>query len=207
MWPILACSILSWAIMAERALRLRRSRLIDDDLVHEVRAALGRGDLAGAEQKAAERPILVGAILHKGLDEFRYTEADIETSLQGTAERKLQLLWNNMGALNTIARVATLLGLLGTVVGMVMGFEELTKGGVSKEALARAIGVALITTVGGLVVAIPAIIGESMLKGKIRRLVADFEEVLLETVKAARIGGVDKRSVRAETAVASGSKA
>ena len=192
MWPILACSIVSWAIMVERAVRLRRGRLLDDGLVHEVRAALGKGDLVAAEQIAGSRKILVGTILEKGLDEYRFTEADIETALQGTAERKLQVLWNNMGALNTIARVATLLGLLGTVVGMVLGFEELTKGGVSKEALAKAIGIALITTVGGLVVAIPAIIGESMLKGKIRKLVAEFEEVLLETVKAARIGGVDK---------------
>lgn len=197
MWPILLCSILSWAIVVERMVRLSRTRLIDDDLVHKVRDALGRGDLAGAEEAARAKPVLVGLVLHKGLDEFRYTEADIETSLQGAAERQLQVLWNNMGALNTIARVATMLGLLGTVVGMVLGFEELTKAGVAKEKLASAIGVALITTVGGLVVAIPAITCESYLKSRIRGLMTEFEEILLETVKAARIGGVTKELARA----------
>jgi biopolymer transport protein ExbB len=192
MWPIALCSVLSWAIMIERAVRLRRGRLIDDDLVHQIRAALGRGDLAGAERTAAASPVLVGRVLARGLDEYRYTEADIETALQGAAERQLQVLWRYMGALNTIARVGTMLGLLGTVVGMVLGFEELTQGGVAKEKLAAAIGVALITTVGGLCVAIPAIIGESVLKGKIKHLTMEFEEVLLESVKAARIGGIRK---------------
>ena len=196
MWPILLCSILSWAIVIERAIRLSRRRLIDDDLVRRVREELGRGDLEGAEKAANARPVLVGTVLAKGLDEYRYTEADIETCLQGVAERQLQVLWNNMGALNTIARVATMLGLLGTVIGMVLGFEELTKAGVAKEKLAAAIGVALITTVGGLLVAIPAITCESWLKSKIRRLLTEFEEVLLETVKAARIGGITKEMAR-----------
>ncbi|MCZ7645781.1 MAG: MotA/TolQ/ExbB proton channel family protein [Planctomycetota bacterium] len=195
MWPILLCSVVSWAIIIERAIRLRRIGLVDDELVKKVRAALGKGDLAGAEQAAQAHPVLVGVVLAKGIDEFRYTEADLETSLQAAAERNLQVLWNNMGALNTIARVATLLGLLGTVVGMVWGFEQLTQQGVAKEKLAEAIGVALVTTVGGLCVAIPAIIGESALKSKIRKLTIEFEEILLEVIKAAKIGGITKRSV------------
>ena len=85
MWPILLCSILSWAIIAERAIRLRRKRLIDEALVKEVQASLGRGDLSGAEELAKAQPVLVGLILGKGLNEYRYTEADIETALQGCA--------------------------------------------------------------------------------------------------------------------------
>lgn len=197
MWPLLLGSIVSWAIVIERAIRLRRGRLIDDGLVREVRGALGRGDLEGAETLARRKPVLVGLVLVKAMDEYRYTEADIETAFQGAAERQLRVLWNNMGALNTIARVATLLGLLGTVIGMVLGFEELTKAGVAKEKLAEAIGIALITTVGGLCVAIPSIICESWLKAKIRGLLTDFEEILLETIKAARIGGITKESARA----------
>ncbi|GMV79524.1 MAG: flagellar motor protein MotA [Planctomycetota bacterium] len=202
MWPILLCSIVSWAIVIERGIRLRRKGLIDDDLVRKVRAALGKGDLAGAEKAALERPVLVGVVLAKGIDEFRYTEADLETSLQAAAERNLQVLWNNMGALNTLARVATMLGLLGTVVGMVAGFEELTKAGVAKEKLASAIGVALITTVGGLCVAIPAVIGESALKSKIRKLTIEIEEILLETIKAAKIGGIRKQTLASASAPA-----
>ncbi len=198
MWPILLCSVISWAIIVERAIRLSRRRLIDEDLVHAVRASLGKGDLDGAQATAKKNPVLVAAIIHKGIEEYRYTEADMETSLQGAAERELQYLWNNMGALNTIARVATLMGLLGTVVGMVIGFEELSGAeGVSKEKLAAAIGVALTTTVGGLCVAIPAIIGESALKAKIRHLMIDFEEILIEVIKASKIGKVTKETAAA----------
>lgn len=200
MWLLLLASILSWAIVIERAIRLRRGRLIDDTLVRDVRGALGQGDLDGAEDIAKRRPVLVGLVLSKAVDEFKHTEADLETAFQGAAERQLRVLWNNMGALNTIARVATMLGLLGTVIGMVLGFEELTKAGVAKEKLAEAIGIALITTVGGLCVAIPSIICESWLKAKIRTLLGEFEEILLEAVKAARIGGVTKETARAAVA-------
>jgi biopolymer transport protein ExbB len=200
MWVLLLGSILSWAIVIERAVRLRRRRLIDDALVRDVRGALGRGDLQGAEAIALRKPVLVGVVLAKGVDEFRYTEADLETAFQGAAERQLRVLWHNMGALNTIARVATLLGLLGTVIGMVLGFEELTKAGVAKEKLAEAIGIALITTVGGLCVAIPTIICESWIKAKIRVLLTEFEEILLEVVKAARIGGITKETACAAIA-------
>lgn len=196
MWVLLLASIISWAIVLERAIRLRRRRLIDDTLVHDVRVALARGDLEAAESIANRKPVLVGLVLAKAIDEYRFTEADLETAFQGAAERQLRVLWNNMGALNTVARVATMLGLLGTVIGMVLGFEELTKAGVAKEKLAEAIGIALITTVGGLCVAIPSIICESWLKSKIRFILTEFEEILLEAVKAARIGGVSKASAR-----------
>lgn len=192
MWPILVFSILSWAIIIERSLRLRRAKLVDDLLVHEVRSKLAAGQLDEAQSLAKVKPVLIGAVIDKGIEEYRHTEADFETAMQGAAERQMHVLWNNMGALNTLARVATMMGLLGTVVGMVRGFEELTKAGVAKEKLAAAIGVALVTTVGGLCVAIPAIIGESALKGKIRKLMIHFEEVLIEVVKAARIGKVQK---------------
>ncbi len=196
MWVILVLSIVSWAIVIERAIRLKRERLIDDDVVRDVREALRTGDLAAAEQASKSKGVLVGLVLERGLDEFRFTEADFETSLQNAAERELQVLWNNMGALTTVARVATMVGLLGTVVGMVLGFKELSSAGIAKEQLAAAIGIALTTTVGGLLVAIPAITCESWLQFKIRKLMTSFEEVLLSMVKAASMGNITKSQAK-----------
>ncbi len=199
MWPILMCSILAWAIIIERLIRLRRVKLMDEYLVPEVCGRLKKGDLDGAHEFSKAHKILIGNVIKIGLDDFKYTQANFESALKGSAERCLQALWKNMGALNTVARVATLLGLLGTVVGMVSGFEELTQAGVAKEKLAAAIGIALTTTVGGLCVAIPAIIGESMLCGKIQTITSEFEIRLMEVVKAAGMGGCDVKKAHKQT--------
>jgi biopolymer transport protein ExbB len=191
MWPILLCSIASWAVIIERGLGLRRSRLMDPDTVEATLRLLERGDVAGAEQAALTRrrkPSLIAAILAKGIDEFRYTSADLETALQSVAERLLAGLWKNMLLLRTIGRVSLLLGLLGTVGGMVVGFKELKTAGVEKELLAEAVSIALITTVGGLCVAIPAIID---------RITGETEEILVRAIKAAHIGGCTKERARA----------
>jgi biopolymer transport protein ExbB len=200
MWPILLCSIASWAVMIERGLGLRRSRLMDADTVEATLRLLERGDVAGAEQVALTRrpkPSLIAAILAKGIDEFRYTSADLETALQSVADRLLAGLWKNMLLLRTIGRVSLLLGLLGTVGGMVVGFKELKTAGVEKELLAEAVSIALITTVGGLCVAIPAIIGEALHRARIDRITGETEEILVRAIKAAHIGGCTKERARA----------
>ncbi|MCE9616429.1 MAG: MotA/TolQ/ExbB proton channel family protein [Lentisphaerae bacterium] len=188
MWPILGLSILSWAIIIERALGLRRGRLINLAVMEPVRQKLAAGDVAGALATVQPGASVLDVILADGLDEHLHARADIDSALQGAAERRLHPLWDNMLSLNTIARVATMLGLFGTVVGMVQGFEQLSQAGVAKEKLAEAIGIALITTVGGLMVAIPAVIAESAFRSRIRDLMLEFEEILVTVVRSARVG-------------------
>jgi len=190
MWPLLGCSLVAVAVIIERAVRLRRTALIDPAVVEDIQSKIEQGKMDVAIASYKNSPVLVGRILSKGLNEYENTSADIETSLLEAGNRGLQVLSNNLVVLTTVARVATLLGLLGTVQGMIMGFEELAREGVGKEHLAHAIRVALITTFTGLLIAIPTIVADAYFRSRIRRLLAEFEEVFIDvmkTVKSAKV--------------------
>lgn len=195
MWPILVCSVLSWAIIIERAARLRRQRFVDDAGHAEIVALLERGEVRAAEQRASGDPRATNRIVAKAIHAYRHSAPDINVALEETAARELNSMSDHLITLNTAGRVAILIGLLGTVVGMVNGFKNLTGEGVDKAAVAEAISVALITTVGGLAVAIPAIIGESAIRGKIRRLTAEIEDRLTQVADAVIAGGATKELV------------
>lgn len=182
MWPLLFCSILAVAVILERAVRLRRSRLIDPLVVTDIQHHIRAGKLSEAIAKHRSNPSLIGQILCKGLEEYESTPASIETSLFEAGNRGLLVLHNNLAILNLVAKVAPLLGLLGTVLGMIMGFEVLEKAGVRKENLAHAIRVALITTAAGLFVAIPTVIAAAYFRSRIRRLQSEFEDIFIDVV-------------------------
>lgn len=186
MWPLLLCSILTVAVILERAWRLRRSALIDPAAVEDIQAHIERGQIEQAIHRHHNSPSLAGRILSRGLEEYRTTSVDIETAMFDAAERGLQVLQNNLGVLNVIAKVAPLLGLLGTVTGMIMGFEALELAGVGREALARAIRVALITTAAGLMISIPTLVAAAYFRARVRRLHAEFEEVLIAVIKSVK---------------------
>jgi biopolymer transport protein ExbB len=186
MWPLLVCSIVAVAVIIERAVRLRRSRLIDPAVVERIQTQIEEGQLDKAIAENRNSPSLVGQILSRGLEEYTSTSADIETSLTEAGERGLQVLHNNMAVLNVVAKVAPLLGLLGTVQGMIMGFEHLELKGVGKEDLAHAIRVALITTFAGLSIAIPTVVAAAYFRSRIRRLLAEFEEIFIDVIKTVK---------------------
>jgi biopolymer transport protein ExbB len=186
MWPLLGCSLLAVAVIIERAVRLRRGALIDPAIVEDVQKHVEDGKLEAAIQRHATSRVLVGHILSKGLEEYASTAADIETSLTEAGERGLQTLDNNLSVLGLVARISPLIGLLGTVLGMILGFEELEKAGVGKENLAHAIRVALITTAAGLIVAIPTVVAQTWFRSKVRRLTAEFEEIFIDVIKSVK---------------------
>ena len=199
MWILLACSLIAVAVIVERAVRLRRGTLIDTKVVEDIQTHVEQGKIDMAIARHHGSPSLIGRILSKGLDEYTNTSADIETSLVEAGERGLQVLNNNLSVLGLIARVAPLLGLLGTVIGMIAGFGTLEIAGVGKEELAKAIRMALITTASGLAIAIPTIIASTYFRSRIRRITAEFEEIfidLIKTVKAANddAGGSESAS-------------
>lgn len=198
MWPLLLCSIIGVAVIIERAIRLRRAAVIDPGVVDDFQNKIEEGKVEQAIAIHEKCSSLVGRVLSKALNEYTSTAADIETSLTEAGTRGLQVLWKNLSVLTTVAKVSTLLGLLGTVQGMIMGFEELEKAGVGKEALAHAIRVALITTFAGLLIAIPMIIASAYFQSRIRRLVAEVEEVFIDIIKTV------KRVHLAKTAAANG---
>jgi biopolymer transport protein ExbB len=192
MWPLLLCSIVSVAVVLERTWRLRRAALIQRDIVDRVQDYIERGKVAGAISEYRESKVLLGRILSHGLEQYESTRTDIETSLFEAGNRGLQVLHNNLSILNLIAKVAPLLGLLGTVIGMILGFEVLEQDGVSKAKLAGAIRVALITTAAGLFVAIPTVVAAAYFRSRIRGLQAEFEEIFIDIINSVKKAGSPK---------------
>lgn len=189
MWPLLLCSVVSVAVMLERGWRLRRAALLDPAIADDVRELVERGQPDAAVRKYRASPVLVGRILARGLEQHQSNRIAIETALFEVGNHDLQLLHKNLALLNLVAKVAPLLGLLGTVLGMILGFEALEQAAVNKANLAHAIRVALITTAAGLFIAIPTVVGAAYFRGRIRALQAEFEDVfrdVISSVKRAR---------------------
>lgn len=186
MYPLLVCSLVAVAAIIERAVRLSRSRLIDPAVVEEIQTHIEQEKFELAIASSRNSPVLVGRILSKGLQEFLNTTTDIETSMEEAGERGLQILYNNLSILNLVIRIAPLIGLLGTVQGMIQGFGTLEAQGVGKEQLAGAIRVALITTAAGLIIAIPTIVADTYFRARIRRIQAEFQEIFIDVIKTVK---------------------
>lgn len=181
-WVILGCSVLAAALALERAWVFRRVRLRDPELLHRVRARVAEGDLTGAHAEARREPHPLAASLAQVLGRvFRGCctgRADLEKAVTQAAAREVRQLERFLPSLSLIAQVAPLLGLLGTVTGMIEAFQAIeTLGGkVNASVLAGGIWEALLTTALGLAVAIPTTVAHSTFQGRVHDLVADLKD-------------------------------
>ena len=163
-WPLVACSVLAMALIFERFLALKTARVAPPQLLDEAIsvssvAVPGPDMVAQLEQNSA-----LGAVLASGLRTLNSTpqcsEADLRAAMEGAGRAAAHRLEKYLSALATIASAAPLLGLLGTVIGMIEIFGSQTGGvgGGNPAQLAHGISVALYNTAFGLIVAIPALI-------------------------------------------------
>lgn len=176
MVPILLCSVVAIAIAGERLWTLQRGRVAPKNQLAEVWARLKNKEMDQQKIRELRASNALGQVLAAGISNARrgrevMKEAMVEAAGQATHELERYLT-----ALGTIASIAPLLGLLGTVVGMVRVFTELMREGAGNaNALAGGISEALITTAAGLVVAIPAIIFHRFLLRRVDELVVVME--------------------------------
>lgn len=163
-WPLIACSILALALIVERFISLRESRIVPPALLGEA-VSVSRDGLpppSVVQQLAENSPL--GEVLASGLQALahnpRITEEQLRTRMEATGRAVAHGLEKYLGALATIASAAPLLGLLGTVIGMIEIFAAQSAGGVggNPAQLAHGISVALYNTAFGLIVAIPALV-------------------------------------------------
>jgi biopolymer transport protein ExbB len=181
-WPLIACSIVALALIIERLIQLRRSRVTPPALVDEV-MGVSKTSLPGQDvvTKLSENSVM-GTVLAAGLAsviaEPRITEPQLRQSFENAGRLAVNKLERYLNTLGTIASAAPLLGLLGTVIGMIeiFGAQAPTAGGGGgdPQALAHGISVALYNTAFGLIVAIPAL----MFYRHFRRQVDEFQLAL-----------------------------
>lgn len=185
MWPLLICSILSLAIILERLWFLRTRRVIPTQLVARVRAwdEAGALDANILDKLRAGSPL--GRILAAGLAN-RHQDRDVmKESIEEVGRHEVHDLERFLNALGTIAVITPLLGLLGTVIGMIKVFEVITALGIGDPGvLAAGISEALITTATGLTIAIPSLMFYRYFRGRVEALVVTMEREALKLIEA-----------------------
>lgn len=184
MIPILVCSIAALAIVFERAWALRRSRVAPQSIVNELLTSLKKKELNGRKLKELRDASPLGRILASGLLNARHGREIMKESIEEEASQVIHELERFLTPLGTIAAIAPLLGLLGTVIGMIDVFAEIqVAGNANNQALAGGISKALITTATGLTIAIPALACHRYFQRRVDALVVNMEQQALKLVE------------------------
>ncbi len=184
MWPIILCSVIAAAIMLERLWTLQRKRVIPRDLTARVWKLVESRTLNERHVEALARNSPLGRVLAAGLANRHRGREIMKEVIEDTGRHVVHELERFLNALATIAAISPLLGLLGTVIGMIQAFDAITSQGIGDpQVLSGGIGVALITTAAGLTVAIPALICYRYLRGLVDFLVIEMEKEAMKLVQ------------------------
>ena len=186
MWPILICSILALAIAIERFYSLRRVSIDMREFMDVIRTALRRNRMQEAVQICDEADAPIARIIKAGLLRYNRSKEDIREAIEDAGQLEIPRLERYLTALSTCAHVTPLLGLLGTVQGMIKCFAtiENKQGQVNPSDLAEGIANALITTFTGLFVAIPTLVVYNYLVARVDTMVLEMEVSSSELVDA-----------------------
>jgi len=183
MFPLLLCSVLALAIIIERFWTLRASRLAPKSLVNDLWGWIKRKELDSKKLRELKDAAPIGRILAAGLVNAKHGRDVMKESIQEEASHVVHEMERFLTGLGTVAVIAPLLGLLGTVIGMIKVFAQLQLDGAGNAAaLAGGISEALITTAAGLTVAIPALIFHRYFLRRVDEIVVDMEQDSLRLV-------------------------
>ncbi len=184
MIPIIACSILALAIVLERFWSLQRRRIIPAALVVQIWQWIQAGKLDGQRIQALRSSSPLGRVLAAGLINRHHPREIMKESIEESGRQVAHQLERFLNTLGTIAMITPLLGLLGTVVGMIQVFAVITDIGVGNPGeLAGGISQALITTAAGISVAIPALIFHRYFRGRVDELVLEMEQEAIKLIE------------------------
>ena len=172
---IMLLSVGAVALVIEHAMTIRGPVLMPPGLADEVRELLATGRVAQADQRCRMEPSVLAYILGAGLTEVEGGWPEVEKGVEDAIAEQSARLFRKIEYLNVIGNIAPMLGLLGTVMGMIMAFREvaMTQGAARAADLANGIYLALVTTVQGLVVAIPALAAFAVFRSRVDQLVAE----------------------------------
>lgn len=195
MIPIGLASLVGLAVIIERLLVLRRGRIIVPEIAAAVDTLDSGRDLSVAYALCQGRPGPFANIVKAGLDHADSDWTVIRDVLQEAGRREATLLTRRLGVLETVAAVSPLLGLLGTVLGMIRIFAAVSNAGIGDpEALSGGISEAMVTTAAGLFIGIPALVAYNWLNARADRLIFELETYasrLLDSLRRRRLGEGD----------------
>ena len=184
MLPILLCSVVAAAIVIERFWSLSSARIAPPYLMAQIWTWLKNKQLDADRLGRIRRASPLGKILAAGLVKARHGRAEMNKAIEQAGAQVVHDLERYLNALGTIALISPLLGLLGTVVGMIQVFDDIMLQGAGEAGLlAGGISEALITTAAGLTVAIPALMFHRHFRRRVDALVLELEQESLKLVE------------------------
>jgi biopolymer transport protein ExbB len=182
-WPLIIASVIALAIIGERFWALRAEVVTPSNLLPEVQRWLGQGGITKETLARLEAHSLLGEILATALANAKNSREVTKEAIEETGRAVAHKLERYLPTLGTIATVSPLLGLLGTVIGMVELFGSFTNSGHDVAQFARGISVALYNTAAGIVVAVPAMITYRYFRAKIDGFLVDMEQQAVKLVE------------------------
>lgn len=187
MYPIILCSVLALAIIIERLYYLYKARIDTKDFMNNIEITIKRNRIADAIKICDKTPGPISRIVKAGILKHDRIRQEIRESIEDAGHQEVPRLEKHLSLLATIAHISPLLGLLGTVTGMVRAFQIIQEKSasfnpVSPGDLAGGIWEALLTTVAGLIVAIPTVVAYNYLVSKVDEFVLEMERSATEAM-------------------------
>jgi len=172
---LIGLSITALALATDNLRIVRRSQLIPESLSDDVRELIGAGELGQARSACKGRPSFLSAVILHGLSEIDGGWPEVEKAMEEATAEQAARLYRRIEYLNVIGNIAPMVGLLGTVTGMLLAFKEVadTEGNAGAAQLADGIYQALVTTVAGLIIAIPSLGAFALFRSRVDQLVAE----------------------------------
>lgn len=181
-WPgflimllLLSLSLTAVYLICEHLLTIRRRELMPNELDRNVHGLLSKGQLAAAEKACRDEPSFLSFVMLHGISEAEDGWPAVEKALEDASDEQAARLFRKIEFLSVIGNLAPMVGLLGTVTGMIIAFQQVagSQGAAGAAELAEGIYQALVTTVGGLIVAIPSLAAFAFFRNRVDQLVAE----------------------------------
>ena len=177
MYPLIICSILAIGIILERSFTFRKATSIDpEDLLEDIKKAYASGDTTNATRMMEEAKTPYARIFARGLKNYGRSPEMIELAMSQEAANEIPTLENYLPGLRTIITIAPLLGLLGTIAGMIQSFKQVASTGLSSPtAVMGGVSEALVSTATGIGIAVIGLIAYNYFGNLVKRFVEDME--------------------------------
>ncbi|RKY85002.1 MotA/TolQ/ExbB proton channel family protein [candidate division KSB1 bacterium] len=177
MVPLFICSILALAITLERAFTLRRKKIVQGEIVQIIESIKNPADIDKARSMCKKIPGSFSAIISTGLQNLNLNREDLKEVIEEKGKQEVRVLERGLVVLETIAGIAPLLGLLGTVLGMIRVFKSISIEGIGRTtSLSTGIYEALYTTVAGLTIGIFSQIFYNFFTNKADDIISEIEK-------------------------------
>lgn len=184
MWPIILCSVAALAIIGERFWSLQKKYVAPPNLLAQVQQLLARNELEPSHLAALRDSSPLGRVLAAGLVNRDHDREIVKEAVENAGRQVVPELERYLRSLGTIAGISPFLGLFGTVVGMIQMFSGIGQHGVGDPSIVAAgISTALITTAGGLAVAIPSLMFYRYFRGRVNELLLEMEQEAVKLVE------------------------